>query len=88
MKLKNKYVIRTVADKAVAIAVEQDGEKTDGVITLNSTGAFIFSLINEGVDVADIESRFYGEYDVSKEEAKKSVEAFIDSLKGSGLLEE
>ncbi len=88
MRLKAKYVLRTVADKTVAIAVEQNGEKTDGVITLNSTGAFIFGLLNEGADIADIESRFYGEYDVSKEEAKKAVDAFIQNLTNNGLLEE
>ena len=50
MKLKSKYILRTVADKTVAIAIEQGNEKTDGVITLNDTGAFIFAQINEGND--------------------------------------
>ena len=88
MKLKAKYVLRTVADKTVAIAVEQGGEKTDGVITLNDTGAFIFGLINSGEDVSAVVEKFYAEYDVSKEEAQKAVDAFVENLKNSGLLEE
>lgn len=88
MKLKSKYVLRTVADKTVAIAVEQGGEKTDGVITLNATGAFIFGLINEGAEEEAIAEKFYSEYDVSKEEANNAVAAFIDNLKNTGLLED
>lgn len=88
MKLKNKYVLRTVADKTVAIAVENGGEKTDGVITLNATGAFIFGLINEGTDEQTIAERFYDEYEVSKEEAVKAVSAFVENLRNNGLLED
>lgn len=88
MKLKTKYVLRNVADKTVAIAIEQADEKTDGVITLNETGAFIFAQINEGEDYDTIVEKFYSEYDVTREEAEKAVEAFVESLKNSDLLED
>lgn len=88
MKLKNTYVLRTVADKTVAIAVDKDGEKSDSVITLNSTGAFIFDLVNKGSDKEEICESFFKEYDVSKEEAQKAVDSFIDNLIKSGLAEE
>lgn len=88
MKLKTKYILRSVADKTVAIAIEQGDEKTDGVITLNETGAFIFSLINEGADFDTVTEKFFAEYDVTKEEAVKSVENFVEYLKNSDLLED
>lgn len=88
MKLKNQYVLRTVADKTVAIAVDQGGEKTDGVITLNATGAFIFDLVNKGVSVEEIANKFFDEYEVSREEAEKAVAAFVENLKASGLAED
>ncbi len=86
MKLKNKYVLRNVADKTVAIAVENSGEKTEGVITLNSTGAFIFGLVNEGLEREEIVNKFFDEYEVTKEEAEKAVCAFIENLEKSGLM--
>jgi reverse gyrase len=86
MKLKNKYVLRNVADKTVAIAVENSDEKTEGVITLNSTGAFIFGLVNEGMEEKEIIDKFFEEYDVTKEEAEKAVSAFVESLVKSGLM--
>lgn len=88
MKLTNKYIIRNVADKAVAIAVEKADEKTDGVITLNPSGAFIFGLINEGATEEEIVDKFFDEYDVKKEEAAASVAKFIANLKEKGLLED
>ena len=88
MKLKNQYVVRKVADKAVAIAVEKEGEKTDGIITLNGTGAFIFGLVNEGLDRDEIVAKFFGEYEVTREEAAQSVDGFLAELLASGLAEE
>ena len=88
MKLKAKYIIRTVADKTVAIALEQGEGATDGVITLNETGAFIFSLINDGADFDTITEKFFDEYEVTKEEAVKAVENFVEYLKNADLLED
>lgn len=85
MKLKNTYVLRTVADKTVAIATDNGTEKADGVITLNSTGAFIFDLVNKGVERDEICESFFKEYEVSKEEAEKAVDAFLENLVKSGL---
>lgn len=86
MMLKRKYILRTVADKTVAIASENGNEKTENVLTLNSTGAFIFGKINEGAEKDAIVSAFFDEYDVTKEEAAKAVDAFIESLEKAGLL--
>ena len=88
MKLKTKYILRSVADKTVAIALEQGDEKTDGVITLNETGAFIFSRINEQADFNSIVEDFFNEYDVTREEAEKAVSSFVETLKSSELLED
>ena len=88
MKLKNKYIIRSVADKAVAIAIENADEKTDGVITLNPSGAFIFGLINQGATEEEIVAKFFEEYEVKKDEAAASVAKFIEKLKEKGLLED
>ena len=88
MKLKAKYILRTVADKIVAIAIEQGGNDTDCVITLNETGAFIFSKINEGADFDSILEDFLKEYDITKEEAAKAVSDFVEYLKNANLLED
>ena len=86
MTLKNKYILRTVADKTVAIAIENGAEKTEDVLTLNATGAFIFGKINDGFEKDAIVSAFFDEYDVTREDAAKAVESFIAGLEKAGLL--
>ena len=86
MMLKNKYVLRNVADKTVAIAIENGNEKTEDLLTLNATGAFIFSKLNDGADKEAVISAFFDEYDVTKEDAVSAVESFIDGLEKAGLL--
>lgn len=88
MKLKSKYILKTIADKTIAIALEKENEATDGVITLNETGAFIFGLINDGADYDSIVERFFEEYNVTTKEAEKAVENFVEYLKNSDLLED
>jgi hypothetical protein len=88
MKLKNRYVLRTVAYRTVAIAIDQGSEKADGVITLNSTGAIIFDIVNKDLSVEEIVEKFFNEYEVSKEEAENAVTTFIENLKASGLAED
>ena len=88
MKLKNKYILRAVADKTVAIAIEKGDEKTDGVITLNETGVFIFSRINEEQDFDTIADAFIEEYEVSAEDAAKAISEFVEMLKSNDLLED
>ncbi len=86
MMLKNKYILRSVADKTVAIAVENGNEKTDNVLTLNSTGAFIFAKINEGAEKDAVVTAFFDEYEVTREEAAEAVDSFIEGLNKAGLL--
>ncbi len=88
MKLKAKYILRTVADKTVAIAIEQGNKETDGIITLNETGAFIFTRINNGADFNSIVEDFLKEYEVTSAEAEKAVRDFVEYLKNADLLED
>ena len=88
MKLKAKYILRTVADKTVAIAIEQGNKETDGVITLNETGAFIFTRINNGADFNSIVEDFLKEYELTPAEAEKAVRDFVEYLTNADLLED
>ena len=88
MQLKNKYILRPVSDKVVAIALEQGDQQTDNVITLNSTGAFIFGLVNDGAEKEEIVKKFFAEYNVTKSEAEEAINDFIENLSKAGLLAE
>ena len=87
MKLKAKYILRTVADKIVAIAIEQGGNDTDGVITLNETGAFLWKLLEQDTNVDEMTAALLNEYEADEETARADILAFCDRLDEVGILE-
>lgn len=86
MKLKYEFVVREVADKTVAIPVGESTENFDCMITLNESGAFIFNLLKQEISKDDLLKAFLKEYDATKEQAEKTISAFLEKLQESNLL--
>ncbi len=88
MKLKIDFIVKNVADKSVAIAL--DGEKIgfDGMLTMNDSAAFIFECLKTDTDAEAIVNVFLEEYDATREQAEQTVTAFIGKLREAGLIEE
>lgn len=80
MKLKEGFILRTVAGETVVLPT---GGVTnfDMMITLNDTGKFLWERLEQETDEAALVQALLGEYDVSEERAAKSVAAFVARLK-------
>ena len=80
MKLKEGFILRTVAGETVALPT---GGVTDFdmMITLNDTGKFLWERLAVGAEENELVDALLGEYDVSKELAEQSVDAFVARLK-------
>ncbi len=88
MKIKYNFVVREVADKMVAIAIEENTESFNGMLTLNDSGAFIFKLLQEGADMNTLVSKFLKEYDATREQAENTITKFVEKLREANLIEE
>ena len=88
MKIKYNFVVREVADKMVAIAVEENPESFNGMLTLNDSGAFIFKLLQEGADMNTLVAKFLKEYDATREQAENTITKFVEKLREANLIEE
>ena len=88
MKLKYEFVVRNVADKTVAIAVDASADSFNGMLTLNDSGAFIFEHLREDTDVDTLIKNFLQEYDATREQAENTITSFIEKLREAGLIEE
>ncbi len=87
MKLKYRFVIRTVGGKKIAVAVGTDNEKFNGMIKLNDTAEFIFDLLNtKDVSEEDIVNGLIEKYSVDRETALSAVRTYIENLEKNGLL--
>ena len=80
MKLKDGFVLRTVAGETVVLPT---GGVTnfDMMITLNDTGKFLWERLTVGAEEAELVNALLAEYDVTEELAAQSVSAFVARLK-------
>lgn len=85
MKLKDGFILRTVAGQTVALPV---GGVTnlDMMITLNDTGKFLWEKLTVGAEKDELVEALLAEYDVDRETAEKSVDAFVARLKEHDFL--
>lgn len=80
MKLKEGFILRTVAGETVVLPA---GGVTnfDMMITLNDTGKFLWEQLQSETEEAALVQALLAEYDVTEEVAARSVAAFVARLK-------
>ena len=80
MKLKEGFILRTVAGETVALPTG-GGTNLDMMITLNGTGKFLWEKLAVGAEKDELVNALLSEYDVDREKAEKSVDAIVARLK-------
>lgn len=85
MKLKEGFILRSVAGETVVVPTGDDLD-LNMMITLNDTGAFLWEKLQEETTQEALVAALLGEYDVDEETAKASVAAFVEKLNANGFL--
>lgn len=80
MKLKDGFILRTVAGETVVLPAAGVTD-FDMMITLNDTGKFLWERLAVGAEEAELVGALLAEYDVTEELATQSVTAFVARLK-------
>jgi hypothetical protein len=79
MKLKDGFILREVAGETVVLPAGSD-LNLNMMISLNDTGKFLWSLLENERDFSDLVSALLAEYDVDEQTAKIAVEGFVAKL--------
>jgi hypothetical protein len=88
MKIKNGFVLTEAAGNSLVVAVGDMADKFSGYVKLNSTGAFIWKLIeNKEHSVDELATVLAGEYDITEDVARRDILAFEKTLADAGILE-
>lgn len=87
MKIKEGYVLRSVAGSNVVVPTGRRTLDLNGMITLNDTGAFIWRQLMNETDQAQIVSAILETYEVDEARANECVAAFLEKLRAVGCLE-
>ena len=86
MRLKDGFILRQVAGNYIVIGVGDESVDFIGMITVNETGAFLWSILEKGATKEDMLKSLMEEYDVDEETAKKDITDFLYKLNDGKLL--
>ncbi len=93
MKVKENFILREIKKASgessfIVIAVGKTAETFKGYLTLNDSGAFIYKMLEKGVEsVNEIVASMKKEYDAPTEIIEKDVLNVVKILKDSGVID-
>lgn len=88
MKIKKGFVLEKVGDSYLACATGKLAREFSGLVKLNETGAFIWSVFAEAdVSADEAAEKVIAEFDISKDIALADINAFVENLKKNGIIE-
>lgn len=87
MKIKEGFMLRSVADNYVVVPVGKASLEFKGLINLNHVGAFIWKCLENDTTVEEVISKVVTEYNIDKDIANRDVNLFINKLVEAKLLD-
>ena len=88
MKLKDCFILQKIEDDYIVVPTDSTLLEVGAMITLNETSAFIWRMLEKGVDKETITQNMIKEYNIDKETALLDISEFINILKERNFLEE
>lgn len=87
MKIKDGFILRKVAENNIVVAVGKATLDFSGLITLNFSGAFLWSLMQNEITIDEMTQKMCEIYEIDFETAKTDITDFVSTLKGAGIVE-
>ncbi len=88
MKIKSGFLLHTMGNENVVVAVEERTKEFRGMIRLNGTGAFIWEKLQEECSAEGLAEAMIEKYGITKEVADDAVATFTKKLSDAGVLEQ
>ena len=86
MVRNNQFIKRKIGTQYVIVATGDATKRFNGMITVNTTGSFIWDCLVAPTEFDGLGEKITAEYDVDAETAKKDAAAFLDTLKEVGAI--
>ncbi len=87
MKIKQGYILRSVADAHVVVAVGEQARSFHGLIRLNDCGAFLFERLQAGATREELLAAMLEAYQVEETRAAADLDAFLSNAAKAALLD-
>lgn len=85
MKIKEGYILRVVAKQNVVLPATGDLD-LDRMLTLNSTGKFLWEHLEKGAQTEELVQAMLEHYEIDENTARTCVDKFVKNLEQYGFL--
>ena len=86
MKLKEGVIISQVENEFVAVFAGEAGKACSGMMRMNKVSAYIMELLQNDTSEDQLVAALLERYEVSEEDARKSVVFVVDQVRKAGIL--
>lgn len=87
MKIKDGFMLRQFGENYIVVAVGDDAEDFNKLITLNTVGAFIYNLMENDVTYEEIVSAVLDKYEADRQTVENDINKFLADGKKAGLID-
>ena len=86
MKLSEDFIFRRICGETLLMPVGEKTKDYNGIFTLSETGAFLLEKFSDGADEQAAADALAQEFEIDKALAAEDTRAFIEMLRGYGIL--
>jgi hypothetical protein len=87
MKRKADFLLQQVGGQDLLVPLGSQVIDTNGIVILNATGRFVWEMLVEDRDVAELAAALAERFDVDLALARADVQTFLDEIGRLGLVE-
>lgn len=87
MKIAKGFVLKNIADSYVVVPVGANLVDFSAMITINETGAFIWRLLEDDIDIDTVVSSMCKEFEIDADTARADCLEFIKILNDNKVIE-
>ncbi|MDO4982888.1 MAG: PqqD family protein [Eubacteriales bacterium] len=88
MRQNPDFIMTDVADNHVLVPVGEAAANFKSIINLNDMGQTIWNMLENETTLDEILKNILAEYDVSEQQARTDIEAFVTKLRETGCITE
>lgn len=87
MKVRDGFVLKQIAENTVVVPAGNDLVSIDSLLMLNSTGCFLWNLLQTDSTIEFLANSLVSEYNIDFSTARADATEFVNVLKESNILE-
>lgn len=87
MRRKDNFVMQNVGGENILVPLGAQVMDMNAIITLNTTSAYIWSLLDQDCTIDVLAAAVAEHFDVDYTLARSDIQTFVDEITGLGLLQ-